>query len=350
MRLILLSFALFVAQLSYCQWQATGNDISNTNTGNVGIGTAPAGYKLDVNGWVHTRLGFIADAPAAGSLIGWFRGAANANANVVFQGNAGGAPAFWFTAGAGLKIGGNGGSEPTNGAINITSTGLVGIGAPAPAALLEVQGGQLGANPGNTFEMARIDAFTANNSQLRFSLNRFSSGNGWTTASTRIQAWTDVTPQAYIDFNPNGGGFGMALGTASGEVLRVTSNSTVLIGKTSQTNAGYILDINGNARANQVVVNATGADFVFAPGYRLPRLKELENYIRREHHLPDIAPAAEMQAAGVDLGSNQTRLLQKIEELILYVIEQDKEIKRLKRVEQEMTDIRERLARLEAGK
>lgn len=98
----------------------------------------------------------------------------------------------------------------------------------------------------------------------------------------------------------------------------------ILIGKTSQTNTGYILDVNGNVRANKVTVNTTGADFVFEPGYKLISLNELENFVKKNHHLPGIATAAEMQKEGLELGENQTILLQKVEELTLYIIEQEK--------------------------
>ena len=98
----------------------------------------------------------------------------------------------------------------------------------------------------------------------------------------------------------------------------------VLIGKTSQTNTGYILDVNGNVRANKVTINTTGADFVFELGYKLIPLNELENFVKRNHHLPGIASAANMQSDGVELGQSQTNLLQKIEELYLYSIEQNK--------------------------
>jgi len=104
----------------------------------------------------------------------------------------------------------------------------------------------------------------------------------------------------------------------------------VLIGKTSQTNTGYMLDINGNVRANKVTINTTGADFVFEPTYKLLSLSELETFIQSNHHLPGIASAAQMQKDGLELGESQTNLLQKIEELTLYSIEQDKNNKALR--------------------
>ncbi|MET3981621.1 hypothetical protein ABIB62_004237 [Mucilaginibacter sp. UYP25] len=124
--------------------------------------------------------------------------------------------------------------------------------------------------------------------------------------------------------NPN-----IALGGAVGYSSFFLGN--VLIGKTSQSNTSYKLDVVGGIRANQVVVNTSGADFVFAPEYRLPTLATIKSYVKKEHHLPGIATAAQMQTAGLDLGDNQTVLLQKIEELTLYVIRMDSEITKLKK-------------------
>jgi hypothetical protein len=104
-------------------------------------------------------------------------------------------------------------------------------------------------------------------------------------------------------------------------------NGNVLVGKTSQTNTSYKLDVNGNVRANKVIVNTTGADFVFDSSYKLLPLAEIENFVQQNHHLPQIASATEMQTNGVDIGENQTKLLQKTEELTLYLIEQSKKLK-----------------------
>ena len=102
------------------------------------------------------------------------------------------------------------------------------------------------------------------------------------------------------------------------------SNGNVLIGKTSQANTSYKLDVDGNVRADKVVVNTSGADFVFDSSYNLMPLDEVESFIKNNHHLPQVAPASDMQANGIDVGDNQTKLLQKIEELTLYLINQNK--------------------------
>lgn len=100
--------------------------------------------------------------------------------------------------------------------------------------------------------------------------------------------------------------------------------NNVLIGKSSQTNTTYKLDIAGNVRANQVTVNTTGADFVFDKGYTLPALKDVAAFIDAHHHLQGIPSAAQMQQEGMSLGETETALLQKVEELTLYAVEADR--------------------------
>nr|WP_315202932.1 hypothetical protein [uncultured Flavobacterium sp.] len=98
----------------------------------------------------------------------------------------------------------------------------------------------------------------------------------------------------------------------------------VLIGKISQNNSTYKLDVNGSIRSNEIVVNTTGADFVFAEDYALPSLDSIHQYIKANKHLPEIASAKEMQTNGINLSEMNIKLLQKVEELTLYMIEQNK--------------------------
>jgi hypothetical protein len=118
----------------------------------------------------------------------------------------------------------------------------------------------------------------------------------------------------------------------------------ILIGKTTQANSGYILDVNGSERATKVVVNTTGADYVFDSSYHLSPLPLVKKYIQANHHLQGIAPAAEMQQQGLDLGANQTELLKKVEELTLYLIEQSRSLERqsaeLKALRQEVNTLK----------
>ncbi|WP_244892973.1 hypothetical protein [Elizabethkingia ursingii] len=95
-----------------------------------------------------------------------------------------------------------------------------------------------------------------------------------------------------------------------------------------------LLNSNGNAlldgklEAREIKVTTTPtADFVFEDSYQLPNLESVEKHIKEKKHLPEIASAAEMQKEGVNIGDFQIKLLQKIEELTLYSIEQNKLIK-----------------------
>ena len=81
----------------------------------------------------------------------------------------------------------------------------------------------------------------------------------------------------------------------------------------------------------RVATNGTTfwADFVFDKDYKLRPLSEVENYIKINQHLPEIPSTSEVRKDGIDLAQTQALLLQKVEELTLYVIEQDKKIKKL---------------------
>ncbi len=73
------------------------------------------------------------------------------------------------------------------------------------------------------------------------------------------------------------------------------------------------------------------ADYVFDKDYKLMPLKDLENYIATEKHLPEIPTTSQVMNEGVDVGQMQAKLLQKVEELTQYVIAQQKEIDELKK-------------------
>jgi hypothetical protein len=87
------------------------------------------------------------------------------------------------------------------------------------------------------------------------------------------------------------------------------------------------LAVNGPISAQRLMLSRQDwADYVFDSSYRLPSLAATEDYIRRQHHLPGIPSAAEVKEKGVDVGDNQAALLQKVEELTLYAVDQDKRL------------------------
>jgi hypothetical protein len=100
---------------------------------------------------------------------------------------------------------------------------------------------------------------------------------------------------------------------------------------TTNPDAFYKLSVNGKIRAKEIRVNTGWADYVFAKNYRLKPLAEVERYIKKHQHLPGIAPAATLQKQGVDISAMQTKMMEKIEELTLYLIEANKKIEALEK-------------------
>ena len=110
-------------------------------------------------------------------------------------------------------------------------------------------------------------------------------------------------------------------------VIKLDGN--VGIGTTNPTSK---LTVAGNINSREVKVSVdAGADFVFEKDYALPSLQEVEKFVTENKHLPEIASAKEMQKEGINLSEMNIKLLQKIEELTLYVIEQNKRIELLEK-------------------
>lgn len=116
----------------------------------------------------------------------------------------------------------------------------------------------------------------------------------------------------------------------------------VIIGEPQSINNTYRLNVGGKVRANEIVINTTGADYIFDPNYNLKSLPELEAFIVKNGHLPDISTAEEMQKEGMEVGELTTKLLAKIEELTLYLIQQDKEVRELREKVKEMDTINDK--------
>jgi hypothetical protein len=92
------------------------------------------------------------------------------------------------------------------------------------------------------------------------------------------------------------------------------------------------LAVAGSIIAEEIVVKlqTNWPDYVFDDEYELQDLNELENYVKINRHLEGIPSASEIQNGGINVSEIQIKLLEKIEELTLYIIKQDKNIKKLK--------------------
>ena len=114
----------------------------------------------------------------------------------------------------------------------------------------------------------------------------------------------------------------------------------------------YSLAVNGSAIFTQAVVKlyANWPDYVFKKGYVPPSLSSLSRYIKANNRLPGLPSADSVAKNGLDLGDNQARLLQKIEELTLYIIEQDKKIEALQKTNKRLDALQAQIDELKAAK
>ena len=116
------------------------------------------------------------------------------------------------------------------------------------------------------------------------------------------------------------------------------------VGIGTMNTGSHKLAVNGSIGAREIKVEVgTWSDFVFDRNYDLAPLTEVENYINRKGHLKGIPSEQDVVENGIFLGEMDSKLLQKIEELTLYTIQQQKEIERLKLIELRLVEIEKKL-------
>lgn len=284
----------------------------------------------------------------------------------------------------------------------ITDTGdKVGIGVTNPSDKLEINSnsGGLDLTHSNSTSYSSIEAFESTSSQgaiqfigSQFSttdrrntieiVNRMSSGNidfftqnSFSIPKLRITSTGDIgigtsTPSAKFHVLDNSGyAFGFVLSnthsaghglliqgggtTGNRYILQLkdaTGNDRMTIHDTGEVGIGTIstgshqLAVEGSIGAREIKVEASGwSDFVFENDYELRTLEEVEQHINENGHLPEIPSEAEVTENGINLGEMNAKLLQKIEELTLYLIEQNKELKtanqRIGQMEQKISQL-----------
>jgi hypothetical protein len=166
-------------------------------------------------------------------------------------------------------------------------------------------------------------------------------GTSGTAFGVRGYATTEGTGSVYAGYfvtgNATGGGTEYGVYTSATDYgLYVAAGKTyvnsagLLVGTTTAA-TGYMVSVNGKIMCEELKVQDSGSwpDYVFEESYSLRSLNEVENFISENNHLPGIPDACTVEENGVEIGNMQKLLLQKIEELTLYMIDADKRIKAL---------------------
>lgn len=134
--------------------------------------------------------------------------------------------------------------------------------------------------------------------------------------------------EMHYDGSANRLNFNSLCSAPTSRLTIMRDNGNVGIGVLSPANK---LEVNGVIRANEVIVETGWADYVFQDDYKLKPLSEVEAFIKENKHLPSLPSAAKIQDKGAHVAELMTKMMEKIEELTLYSIEQKKEIDELKR-------------------
>ena len=268
------------------------------SNGNVGIGTNTPSNKLDINGEM-----------AVGS------GSVNSNTTKIYIRNTAGKT--WA-----ISSGSNAISEnifsiynwtdnSTSPFLQINNNGNLGIGTSLPNNKLDVNG-EIALGSGSV---------NANTTKIFI---RNSSGNTWaissganmiSESSFSIYNWTNNQTEPFF---------------------HITSIGNIGIGTT--TTGTHKLAVEGTIGAREIKVEAppSWSDFVFNETYELKNLEEVENFIEKNNHLPDVPSEKEVMENGIQLGEMDAKLLQKIEELTLYMIDINKRVKSLEEENKEL--------------
>ena len=150
---------------------------------------------------------------------------------------------------------------------------------------------------------------------------------------------TGITMGAFGNAQPAAGSYSwiqaangpLLLNPLSGNTLTTQTNNYVAIGIQkanipASVPVGYNLLVQGKIMCEELKIKLIGGwyDHVFATDYKLMPLETLENYITKNNRLPDIPSAAEVEENGIMAGEMNGLLLKKVEELTLYMIEQNK--------------------------
>src|ERR1700744_4889483 len=212
------------------------------------------------------------------------------------------------------------------------SSGNVGVGTTSPAAKLQTN---------YLFtDLAGVSIQGGPSSGTALTIGGSAGDSGASVVSVAPGWNTNASPYA-LDISPTGTANGtdtrlLNISFAGSNKMVVMKGGNVGIGS---TNPDQKLTVKGTIHSQEVIVDMNVLpDYVFKPAYHLPTLNEVKTYIDKNHHLPEMPSAEQVAKDGLSLGEMNAKLLKKVEELTLYLIEKDKELNNQQAINQAQTD------------
>lgn len=285
--------------------------------GYVGIGTPRPTNKLDIRGNV------TIDNGTTGAAIFTGTGTAELNRYLTVLNSTG------FTTPSGVKAGGilvaNDYTYANPGKSDLIVKGNVGVGTANATSKLDVRGNITMETGQSATIFTGLETKELNRYLLLINSAGFPSGSG-------LKAGGILIADGYAYANP-------------GKNDLVVKGS-ISVGTTSSQ--GHKLAVNGTIRAKEIKVESTNwPDYVFGENYDLRSLSEVEQFVKANKHLPGIPDQKQIEKEGINLGEMNRRLLEKVEELTLHLIDEQKA--RLV-IEQEMVDLRKEIKNIKEDK
>lgn len=197
------------------------------------------------------------------------------------------------------------------------STGNVGIGTSSPSNNLDITSSGI--------TTLKINSTSSSNDNVNLILGGDNGSNhGYWKLSKSPTSYTGTLSLSY-NTGIYGGDHPMM------HFIYSSSSGQVVIGSSSSLVGGCALAVEGKIGARELIIsNQTPfPDYVFYPNYKLQPLSEIEKFIAKNYHLPDMPSTTEVKKNGLEVGKITNILVQKVEELTLYIIELNKKIEKL---------------------
>ncbi|MCC6762131.1 MAG: hypothetical protein IT252_12990 [Chitinophagaceae bacterium] len=302
--------------------------------GKVGIGTTSPAHLLHINGgdlFVQSSTGLIRFGYNGANE--WQMATTGAGADLRWYTTTDGGttitPRHYFSQNGNMGIGGFSGPGVPLGRLDVigagttSSTNTLMLRNSLGDTLLRMRDdgrmgiGYNGTSYGRTLNMGGtgINFYTANEAAF---------GGAVFPTDTSLVIWSNSASNNYLVLQPSWGNTGIGTYTPN---AKFHVNGSQLIGSNSSRIAtGYQLSVDGKIMAEEVTVqnSTTWPDYVFDEAYKLMPLAEVEQNILKNKHLPNIPSAAEVKQNGIVLGEMNRKLMEKVEELTLYIIELNK--------------------------